>query len=123
MINQNIAQGVTVLGEAFWLEQAISNVLDNAIDFTPPHHNISIHLSQSAQQTLLSISNQGHAIPEYALSRVFERYYSLPRPNSHHKSTGLGLTLVQEVMSLHHGQASIANTNDGVCVSLVFFHH
>ena len=123
LINQNIAQGVTVLGEAFWLEQAISNVLDNAIEFTPPHHNISIHLSQSAQQTLLSISNQGQAIPEYALSRVFERYYSLPRPNSHHKSTGLGLTLVQEVMSLHHGQASIANTNDGVCVSLVFFHH
>ncbi|MCB1673076.1 MAG: two-component system sensor histidine kinase CreC, partial [Pseudomonadales bacterium] len=122
LINQNIAQGVTVLGEAFWLEQAISNVLDNAIEFTPPHHNIFVNLSQSAQQTILSVSNQGQVIPEYALPRVFERYYSLPRPKSNHKSTGLGLTLVQEVMSLHHGQATIVNTDDGVCVSLAFFH-
>jgi len=117
------AHSVTVMGEAFWLEQAISNVLDNAIEFTPQGKSISVKLSQNQQQATLIIKNQGQAIPDYALPRVFERYYSLPRPDSQHKSTGLGLTLVQEVMTLHQGKVSISNNDDGVSVTLVFFHH
>ena len=116
------AHSVTVMGEAFWLEQAISNVLDNAIEFTPQGNSITVNLSQHQQQVTLIIKNQGQAIPDYALPRVFERYYSLPRPDSQHKSTGLGLTLVQEVMALHQGQVSIHNNDDGVSVALIFVH-
>ncbi|HQV79896.1 MAG TPA: two-component system sensor histidine kinase CreC, partial [Agitococcus sp.] len=119
----DLAHSVMVMGEAFWLEQAISNVLDNAIEFTPQGKSISVKLSQNQQQVTLIIENQGQAIPDYALPRVFERYYSLPRPDSQHKSTGLGLTLVQEVMALHQGQVSIHNNDDGVSVALVFVHH
>jgi two-component system, OmpR family, sensor histidine kinase CreC len=119
----DLAHSVMVMGEAFWLEQAISNVLDNAIEFTPQGNSITVNLSQHQQQVTLIIKNQGQAIPDYALPRVFERYYSLPRPDSQHKSTGLGLTLVQEVMALHQGKVSINNNDDGVSVTLVFFHH
>jgi two-component system sensor histidine kinase CreC len=119
----DLAHSVMVMGEAFWLEQAISNVLDNAIEFTPQDKSITVKLSQHQQQATLIIKNQGQAIPDYALPRVFERYYSLPRPDSQHKSTGLGLTLVQEVMTLHQGKVSINNNDDGVSVTLVFFHH
>jgi two-component system sensor histidine kinase CreC len=119
----DLAHSVMVMGEAFWLEQAISNVLDNAIEFTPQGKSITVKLSQNQQQVTLIIENQGQAIPDYALPRVFERYYSLPRPDSQHKSTGLGLTLVQEVMALHQGQVSIHNNDDGVSVALVFVHH
>ncbi|MBL0229551.1 MAG: two-component system sensor histidine kinase CreC [Moraxellaceae bacterium] len=118
----DLAHSVMVMGEAFWLEQAISNVLDNAIEFTPQGKSITVKLSQNQQQVTLIIENQGQAIPDYALPRVFERYYSLPRPDSQHKSTGLGLTLVQEVMALHQGQVSIHNNDDGVSVALVFVH-
>lgn len=118
-----INQAIYIKGEHFWLEQALSNVLDNAIEFTPPHKNITLHLIQQPHQIKITLHNQGSFIPDYALARVFERYYSLPRPNSQRKSTGLGLTLVQEVMVLHQGQVSIQNSTDGVTVTLQFFHH
>jgi two-component system sensor histidine kinase CreC len=122
-LTHHLGNDVRVEGEAFWLEQAISNILDNAIEFTPQGKSITLNLTQSPQQTTLMINNQGQHIPDYALPRIFERYYSLARPNSQYKSTGLGLTLVQEVMALHQGHVSIHNTDDGVSVTLVFFHH
>jgi len=121
-LTQQLMANVIVMGDAFWLEQAISNVLDNAIEFTPQGQQITITMSQYAKQTILTIHNQGQPIPDYALPRIFERYYALPRPDSQRKSTGLGLTLVQEVMALHQGQVTISNKEQGVEVKLIFFH-
>lgn len=109
-----------IKGEAFWLEQAISNIVDNALDFTPSGQHISISNQLTDDQQKLIIENQGSTIPEYALHQLFERYYSLPRPDSQKKSTGIGLTLVKEVMTLHGGTASIENYQDGVRVVLAF---
>jgi two-component system sensor histidine kinase CreC len=47
------------------------------------------------------------------LPRVFERFYSLPRPGSEKKSTGLGLALVREIAHLHGGDATLANRPEG----------
>lgn len=119
-INVEIPESLTLAADAFWLEQALSNIIDNAIDFTPPQHAIDMTTLSKDGMTCLSIHNQGPAIPDYALAQVFDRYYSLPRPDTQRKSTGLGLTLVREVMDLHGGKASIANSKDGVMVLLVF---
>jgi two-component system sensor histidine kinase CreC len=59
------------------------------------------------------------AIPDYALPQVFDRYFSLPRPDSGRKSTGIGLTLVREVMALHQGNVHVENIACGVRVSLI----
>ncbi len=67
----------------------------------------------------LRVRNEGDPIPDYAMPRVTERFYSLARPATGRKSTGLGLNFVQEVMQLHDGQFSIANTGDGVQAELV----
>lgn len=66
----------------------------------------------------LHLFNQGEAIPDYALGRLTERFYSLPRPNGGRKSTGLGLNFVQEVVELHGGSLQIRNLDDGVDVTL-----
>mgnify|MGYP003537656168 FL=1 len=58
------------------------------------------------------------AIPDYALPRLTERFYSLPRPNTGRKSTGLGLNFVQEVASLHGGALQVSNVPGGVEVCL-----
>jgi two-component system sensor histidine kinase CreC len=116
----NIHHDYMIEGEYFWLAQALSNILDNAIDFTPVQHAISICSSTDKHFLCLSISNEGENIPDYALSQVFDRYYSLPRPDTQRKSTGLGLTLVKEVMALHQGRITIANDAQGVCVTLYF---
>ena len=57
--------------------------------------------------------NDGPAVPDYALDRVFERFYSLPRPDGQRKSTGLGLSFVREIARLHRGRVSLHNRAEG----------
>ena len=66
----------------------------------------------------VSLFNQAAPIPDYALPRLSERFYSLPRPASGRKSTGLGLNFVEEVMKLHGGSLQIGNVPGGVQVVL-----
>jgi two-component system sensor histidine kinase CreC len=107
-------------GEAFLVRQALANLLDNALDFTPAQGRIAIQLSQSSDGVSLAVINQGPAIPDFALPRLSERFFSLPRPATGRKSTGLGLAFVQQVMELHQGQLVLTNQPDGVCAKLIF---
>jgi two-component system sensor histidine kinase CreC len=106
--------------ESFWLEQALSNIIDNALDFTQVGKKILIRGEKQAIGYVLTIQNQGQHIPDYALAQLFNRYYSLPRPDTQRKSTGLGLTLVKEVMHLHQATVVISNVEEGVAVQLCF---
>lgn len=102
-----------VSGELFLLQQALSNLLDNAIQFSPEGGVITLTVSQVGGEVVVTIADEGPGIPEYAESRIFERFYSLPRPGSGQKSTGLGLPLVREVAVLHGGRIEVANRPGG----------
>ncbi|NWA01949.1 two-component system sensor histidine kinase CreC [Pseudomonas gingeri] len=117
-IEQTIVPGIQVFGERFLLRQAIGNLLDNALDFTPRGGVIRFTAEQQGRQTRLTLFNQAEAIPDYALPRLSERFYSLPRPGSGRKSTGLGLNFVEEVVKLHGGELLIGNVAGGVEVTL-----
>ena len=119
-VEQSIAPDLTLFGEPFLLRQAIGNLLDNALDFTPPEGIVRFKAKRQGRQLCLTLFNQAEAIPEYALPRLSERFYSLPRPGSGRKSTGLGLNFVEEVMKLHGGELHIGNVPGGVEVSLSF---
>lgn len=106
-------EGARIEGEQFLLQQAISNIIDNAIAFSPAEGEIRISDRVDEAGWTLSIRDQGPGIPDYARSRIFERFYSLPRPDSGMKSTGLGLSLVQEVAQLHHGNISFVDDTPG----------
>jgi two-component system sensor histidine kinase CreC len=118
-----VPDDAVVEGERFLLRQALLNLIDNAIEFTPAGGSIEV----AAHETLLgdrkalalSVRNEGPPIPDYALARVTERFYSLARPATGRKSTGLGLNFVQEVAQLHGGEFRIANEPDGVRAALV----
>lgn len=99
----------TVLGEAFLLETAISNLLQNAIDFSQPDSRICIQVSSHKHEVKLTIVDEGTGIPSYALERIFDRFYSLPRPGLERKSSGLGLCFVKESVALHGGTLSVRN--------------
>lgn len=102
-------------GDALLLRQALGNLLDNAIDFSPAGSTIHLTAKAGDKAVLVSVLDQGSGIPDYAGARLFDRFYSLPRPDGA-KSTGLGLPFVREVMSLHGGTISIDNRNGGgVC--------
>lgn len=115
-----IPAGATARGERFLVRQALANLLDNAMDFTPSGAAITIgaRLDEVARTVAVDVFNQGEPIPDYALPRVTERFYSLPRPGSGRKSTGLGLNFVQEVAQLHGGSFSISNAEGGVRATL-----
>lgn len=107
-----------LLCDPFLMRQALANLLDNALDFTPSGGALTFDLTQQGEQVALSVFNQGEAIPDYAIDRVAERFYSLPRPGTGRKSTGLGLNFVAEVMHLHGGALAVDNVEGGVRVQL-----
>jgi two-component system sensor histidine kinase CreC len=59
------------------------------------------------------VRDHGPGIPDYALDRVFDKFYSLRRPDSGRKGTGLGLAFVKEIAVLHRGRAQLGNHPDG----------
>jgi two-component system sensor histidine kinase CreC len=104
---------VEVSGNRFLLRQAVANLIDNAIDFSPVGGAFSVALTADADRALLSIRDSGPGIPGYARDRLFERYYSTPRPDSGERSSGLGLNLVREAARLHGGDIVLDNHPDG----------
>jgi len=113
-VENQVAAGLQLLGERFLLRQALSNLLDNALDFTPPGGVLRWSVEVDGEQLQLCLFNTGEAIPDYALLRLTERFYSLPRPKTGRKSTGLGLNFVQEVVHLHGGALQVGNVPGGV---------
>jgi Signal transduction histidine kinase len=101
-----------IRGDSDLLEQALGNLLDNAIDFTPPGGTIVLAALEDKHQVVITVADSGSGIPEYALARIFERFYSLPRENGI-KSSGLGLAFVLEVARLHQGEITLHNREEG----------
>lgn len=117
-VERLIEADVKLYGEPFLLRQALGNLLENALDFTPPGGTLRFSAQVHNEDVHVRLFNQAEPIPEYALPRLSERFYSLPRPASGRKSTGLGLNFVEEVMKLHGGSLQIGNVPGGVQVVL-----
>lgn len=100
-------------GSRFLLRQAVANLMDNAIDFSQAGGRLTLSLEGAAASVCLCIRDQGPGIPDYALPRLFERFYSVPRPDTGERSSGLGLNLVQEVARLHQGTIELRNLPAG----------
>ncbi len=107
-----------LLGDRLLLRQALGNLLDNAISFAPHGSLITLSARSNGGMAEIVVSDHGPGIPDYALERVFERFYSLPRPDAP-KSTGLGLPFVREVTALHGGTAQVANVPGAGCRAIL----
>lgn len=115
------ARGVSLLmdgeascrGEEFLLERALRNLLANALDFAPEGSEIRVDLRTENGHAVVEVSDRGPGVPDYARTKVFERFYSLPRPGGGRKSSGLGLPFVREVARLHGGFAELRDREGG----------
>ncbi len=110
--DERSASGIIIAGDSALLAQALSGLIDNAMDFTPPGGTIEVRACQQDNAIALIVTDTGSGIPDFAMARVFERFYSLPRSHGM-KSSGLGLTFVQEVARLHLGEATLRNRPEG----------
>ena len=107
-----------VRGDPLLLQQAIDNLLRNALDFSAAGDTVALATCADTLGVTITVQDQGPGIPEYARERIFDRFYSLPRPASGRKSTGLGLNFVREVAQLHGGAITIDNPERGTLARL-----
>lgn len=106
---------IHIRADEFWLTQAVQNVIDNAIYYGKSA--IAIYISQTETDTFIHIKNDSDKLEDFIIKQAFERYFSMG--NSHRqKSTGLGLTLVKQVIELHGGAVSFRQDKDN-CVIMV----
>jgi two-component system sensor histidine kinase CreC len=111
-------QRPVVKGDRFLIAQALANLLDNAIDFSPPGGTLTVTIRPAPRAVEWSVQDQGPGVPDYAADRIFNRFYSLPRADTREKSSGLGLCLVKEVSELHGGTVQLTNVSpSGGCLA------
>jgi two-component system sensor histidine kinase CreC len=120
-VSVDVPDDLFVRGDPFLLHLALSNLVQNAIDFSPPGASVTVTGAREADQAVVRIADAGPGIPEFARERVFEKFFSLERPGTGKKSTGLGLNFVKEIAALHHGQVVLDNRREGgLCAVLSF---
>jgi len=107
-------QGTSGPWEAELITLALTNLIDNAIDFSPTGSTVAVEL----QGSTVAVQDSGPGVPDYALERLGERFFTTARPNGERSGSGLGLAIVQRVVALHGGHMAVRNTAPGLRVEL-----
>ncbi len=97
-----------VLADADLLSRAISNLVSNAVKYSPPNTEVIISTRTAANAVAIEVADQGYGIPESSMNRIFEKFYRVPRVQDVDvPGTGLGLALVREIAELHGGSVAV----------------
>lgn len=101
-------QSVTATVDRRALQQAVSNLLDNALKFSPPSSTVSVSLTSDGSHWFLAISDEGPGIPESERERIFERFYRIgDEMRRETQGTGIGLSIVQHIIAAHGGKVTV----------------
>jgi two-component system phosphate regulon sensor histidine kinase PhoR len=96
------------------LERALSNLVDNALKYTPEKGKIRILAGPDDGHIVMSVEDNGGGIPEADLPRIFERFYRVDKSRSRDLGgTGLGLSIVKHIIQLHGGTISVRSSPAG----------
>jgi len=114
---------ITINGNRELLAQALSNVVDNAIKYSPGGHEkpaVAVKLERAGPEIRLSVSDNGPGIPEEAdRQRATERFVRLEKSRSQ-PGSGLGLSLARAIVKFHGGRLDLEPLNPGLSVTMVF---
>lgn len=115
------AKQVQVWANIELLQRALSNLMINAIDYGLHNGKISIAIEQHTAQLELNVLTHDVFIAEQHLNSLFDRFYQVDASrHAHARTGGLGLAIVQSIMHLHQGTASVENSAQGVVFRLFF---
>lgn len=104
-------RGIPVCGSRLQLRQALHNLLDNALKYTPPGGWVKVSLWEEEKTAGVKIEDTGCGIPEEDISHIFERFFRVDRARSREMGgTGLGLAIVRETVEAHGGRAWAEST-------------
>ncbi|WP_443019931.1 sensor histidine kinase [Shewanella sp. OMA3-2] len=111
----DLRQDVVIQGDKYLLFQALFNLVDNAIKYSP--EGAKIHIEQHGKW--ITIADNGPGIADEDKERVFERLVRLD-PSRHFKGTGLGLSMVKAILSRHQASIEMLDNHPGLLVSIHF---
>jgi len=99
----------TVIGDGDRLAQVFTNLVDNALQFTPANGQVFLSAVNAGTEMELSIADTGKGVPKEALPRLFDRFYQVDpaRVGGDKHGAGLGLAIVQEIVQAHGGRISV----------------
>ena len=102
------------------LEQILVNILSNAFKFTPSGGSIEISISSDDEHARIEISDSGVGIPRDKIEHIFDRFYQVDDSNlREYEGSGIGLSLVKELVDLHHGTITVrSNPGEGSCFTV-----
>ncbi|KYH30627.1 alkaline phosphatase synthesis sensor protein PhoR [Clostridium tepidiprofundi DSM 19306] len=115
-LNCNIQnKNILVYADEFRIEEVITNLISNAIRYTPKNKNIYINLIDNDDRILIEIENEGANIEENELKYIWNKFYRIDKSrNKDLGGTGLGLAIVKNILELHNSEYGIVNTEKGV---------
>jgi len=97
-------------GDPQLLRRLISNLLDNAIRYTPAGGQVEARLDTASGEARLAISDTGAGIPPESMDKIFERFYRVDKSRTRAEGGfGLGLSIVKWVVDAHHGRISVTS--------------
>jgi signal transduction histidine kinase len=113
----HVPDTLTILGDRDLLQQAVANLLDNAIKFSPDGGQIKLTAFRQERQVRLSVADEGPGIPEADRPRATERFFRGEQAR-HTPGSGLGLALVQAVALLHEGSLQLDDAHPGLLATI-----
>jgi signal transduction histidine kinase len=113
----SVPDALPVFGDRELIQQAVANLLDNAIKFSPPGETVKLSARHSGGFAQIEVADHGPGIPEADRARATERFFRGEQARST-PGSGLGLALVQAVAQLHEGTLLLQNGNPGLRATL-----
>jgi heavy metal sensor kinase len=100
-----------VYGDTFLLDQAFSNLVENAIKYTPRGGKVTVTTEEKESSVMVTVSDSGIGIPEDDIPHLFERFYRVDKERSRRAGgTGLGLSITEWIVKAHKGTISVKST-------------
>lgn len=113
-INFNRMNTCQVVIDKKLFNSAISNIINNAIKYSPEQEQVTVELKQHSDEVSVIITDNGDGIPISELEHIFIPFYRINQPREHNiKGTGLGLAIAKQAIDLHHGEIIASNAQQG----------
>jgi heavy metal sensor kinase len=104
----DIGTDVKVRGVLQGLQRMLANLIDNALNYTPPPGTVTVSVSREEEHGIIAVKDSGIGISQDDLPHIFRRFYRCDRSRSR-PGTGLGLTLVEAIVHAHRGQIAVTS--------------
>ncbi len=123
-INTQIEPGVDLIGDKFALASVVTNLIENAVKYSPQCKEIGVKLTHSNTSVTLEVADTGIGISDEEKLRIFDKFYRVGSEDTRKtKGTGLGLYIVQQVLNKHHADIKVRNNQPAGSIFEVTFNN